>query len=186
MARVKVKSPGAVINSLNEVDSSLAEIAVLKSKVAGRDAKYNEEEQKRREEITKKNEPDNARIEQLELGIQSYCENNRQEFGNKKSIELRHGTVSFRTSPPAVKTLKGFTFAAVISLAKVAKRALIKKFVRTKEELDKEAVLAAFAIVPDKDNAERSVTADELRAIGVEVVKDETFGYECKMAISNN
>lgn len=186
MARVKVKSPGAEINNLNEVDSSLAEIAVLKSKVDGRKAKYNEEEQKRREEVTKKNESDNLRITELELGIQSYCENNRQEFGNKKSIELTHGTVSFRTSTGAVKTLKGFTFASALNLAKVATRDLIKTFVRKKEELDKGAILAAYAFCGDKDNAEKAVSAEELKSIGVEVVKEETFGYECKMAISNN
>lgn len=100
--------------------------------------------------------------------IQSYCEANKELlFVKKKSFETVHGTVGFRTGTPALKTKTGFTWASVLQMAK----ALRPDFVRSKEELDKELILAS--------REEDDVKAD-MAKIGVEVKQDESFFVELK------
>ena len=42
--------------------------------------------------------------------LQSFATENQSElFTKKKSLEMAHGTIGFRTGTPKLKTLKGFT-----------------------------------------------------------------------------
>ncbi len=184
MARTKVESPGVEVDSWDGVDSSLSEIAVLSSKIASQDAKYNEEEQKRRAKVTSEQQPMKERIEELALGVKNFCENNRADFGKAKSKELKHGIVSFRLSPPAVKALKGFTLASALELVKRSAK-WCGVFIRTKEELNKEEILNSVAIAGNIGENDRAITDSELKTLGLQVVQDETFGYDCKLAITN-
>lgn len=184
MGRIKIESPGAAIKSWDEADMALNEIAVLKSKCAAEDAKYNEAEQIRRKKITENQQDAKNRIAELEIGLKDFCENNRQDFGKLKSRELQHGIVSFRQSPPAVKTLKGFTIASAMELVKRSDR-WRGVLIRTKEELNKEEILTRIALEPDDTAA---ISDAELKSVGLQIVRDETFGYDTKLAItvSNN
>lgn len=189
MARTKVESPGVELNSWDAVDEALAEIGVLSSQVAAEEAKYNADEQKRRAVLTEKNQAKTTRIVELELGIKKYAENNRSDFGKSKSRELKHGIINFRLSPPAVKCVKGFTFASALELAKRSPK-WSEAFVRVKEELNKEAILNEVARhdlqAPDADNQPNNgISLSELRMLGLTVTQDETFGYDCKLAITN-
>jgi phage host-nuclease inhibitor protein Gam len=176
MARKQVKTNEIEIHSWEEADAALREIAVLKSRVDARIAVYNEEEQQRRKAVTEANTPDLEKVERFELGLKAFCENNRADFGKLKTREMAHGSVNFRTSPPKVATRKGFTFASVMELVK---RSVWKdEFIRTKEELDKETILIAST------RKESAVSADDLAALGLQIVQDETFGYEVKLAVA--
>lgn len=177
MAREKVKTTGAVLHSWDDVDLALARLAVVKSEKEEQKAKYNAEEQKRREELTLTQQPMETEIVSLELGIQKFCENNRQDFGKAKSRELKHGVVSYRTSTPSVQTKKGFTAASCIELVKVSNYKDL--FIRTKLELNKEAILADYS----KEEPPKVTDAD-LSSLGLQVVQEETFGYDCKLAVS--
>lgn len=100
--------------------------------------------------------------------VQVFATENRDTlFSRKKSLENSHGTLGFRTGTPKIKTRKGFTWGAVLELA----RTIAPGFVRTSEEVAKDRLLA------DRDS-------DEVQAlmprIGVEVVQDETFYIELK------
>ena len=100
--------------------------------------------------------------------IQTYCEENKEVlFVKKRSMETVHGTVGFRTGTPALKTLKGFTWASVLSIAKT----LAPQFIRTKEEFNKELVLA------EKDSDDVKVMMPK---IGIEIKQDEAFFVELK------
>lgn len=97
-------------------------------------------------QITKIREKFQARIEALtaiktekmEL-VQRYAELNRDTlFSKKKSIQMLHSIIGFRTSTPALKTAKGFTWAGVLELL----RAHAPEFIRTKEEPNKDGLLA--------------------------------------------
>lgn len=176
MARKKVVENKAEIHSWDEADATLQRIAVLKSQIEERIAEYNAEEQKRRLIITQLNAPLEAEIAYLESGLKAFCENNRHDFGKLKSKELSHGTVGFRLSPPKVATKKGFTFSSALELIK---RSIWKtEFIRTKEEIDKEAILLAY----NRENA--TLSKEELAELGLEIKQDETFGYELKMAVA--
>lgn len=99
------------------------------------------------------------------------CENKETLFVKKRSMELTHGTVGFRTGTPKLKTRKGFTWPAITNLLKE----FLPAYVRTVEEPAKDKLLA------DRDNEE---VAPLLEKVGVEVVQDETFYIELKKEVN--
>ena len=100
--------------------------------------------------------------------LQAYAMENREElFSKRKSLETTHGTLGFRTGTPALKTLKGFTWESVKNLLKE----FLPDYVRTKEEADKEKLLA--------DREEEKVAA-LFPKVGVKVTQDEAFFVELK------
>lgn len=109
-----------------------------------------------------------ARIDSLTEQVRDWALANPDDFGKKKSIEMTHGTIGFRTGMPKLKTLSGFTFARVLYQLSCVKWG--KTFIRTKEEPDKEAILSAFA--------SKNISASELREIGVRVDQEESFFVE--------
>lgn len=98
---------------------------------------------------------------------QRWAEANPAEFNGRKSIDMMHGVVGFRTGTPKLKLLSGWTWTKVLDVLKLNK---VVEFVRTKEEVDKECILA---------NRE-TISEDTLKRIGVKVVQDESFFVEPK------
>ena len=105
------------------------------------------------------------RITQLQL----FAETNPGLFDKKKSLDMAHGILGFRTGTPKLKTLKGFTWPAVTNMLKQ----FLPAYVRTVDEPAKDKLLA------DRDAPEvnKFFTKD---GIGCEVVQDETFFVELK------
>ncbi len=100
--------------------------------------------------------------------MQAYALENREElFSKRKSMETTHGTMGFRTGTPKLKTLKGFTWGAVVNLLKE----FLPGYVRTSEEANKEKLLA--------DRESEEVTA-LFPKVGITVVQEETFYVEPK------
>jgi len=100
--------------------------------------------------------------------LQAYAMENRDElFSKRKSLETTHGTIGFRTGTPKLKTLKGFTWASVLTMLKE----FLPGYVRTVEEPAKDKLLA------DREDEE---VAALLPKVGVAVVQDETFYVEPK------
>lgn len=78
------------------------------------------------------------KIKQLQEGVQSWCEANRDELtnGNKvKTANFITGEVQWRQRPPSC-SVRGAE-----SVIEALKRLGLGKFVRTKEEVNKEAIL---------------------------------------------
>lgn len=106
-----------------------------------------------------------SEIERLTTIAKTWAENHPEEFGNKKSLEMVQAVVGFRTGTPKLKTLAKWTWDKV-------KTALIERgmgFVRTKTEVDKDALLA-----------KREQLGNELACVGLKVVQDEAFYIEPK------
>lgn len=100
--------------------------------------------------------------------MQAYALENRDElFSKRKSLETTHGTMGFRTGTPKLKTLKGFTWGAVVNMLKE----FLPGYVRTSEEANKEKLLA--------DRESEEVTA-LFPKVGITVVQEETFYVEPK------
>lgn len=99
--------------------------------------------------------------------IQFYAENNRDEFGKKKSMELTHGIIGFRTGTPKLKTRKGYTWASALNLLKE----FLPAYVRTVEEPAKDRLLA------DREVPE---TAALFEKVGIMVDQEEAFYIEPK------
>lgn len=100
--------------------------------------------------------------------LQAYAVENQEElFAKKKSLDMVHGTIGFRTGTPKLKTLKGFTWGAVTNLL----QEFLPGYVRTVTEPAKDKLLA------DRGDEE---TAALFPKVGICVVQDETFYVEPK------
>lgn len=94
-------------------------------------------------------------------------ENQAELFTKKKSLDMTHGTIGFRTGTPKLKTLKGFTWASAVNLVKE----FLPSFIRTSEEVAKDKLLA--------DRDEEGMT-EKMAKCGIQVVQDETFYVDPK------
>lgn len=105
--------------------------------------------------------------------LQAYAESVRdEEFVSKKSQDWGGVILGFRKGTPKTATRKGFTWASVLENLKLRE---LSRFIRTKEEADKDAMLTAVA--NEEDNTE---TLAALYACGVEIKQDESFFVEVK------
>lgn len=111
-------------------------------------------------------ELDKTKTEAFEK-LQHFATNAPELFTQKKSIELTHGKLGFRTGTPSLKTLKGFTWGSALNLVKE----FLPDFVRIKEEVDKEALLS---------KREDGDVASKLSKCGLRVEQAETFFVEPK------
>ena len=63
-------------------------------------------------------------------------------FGKKKSLEMAHGVIGFRTGTPKLKTKKGFTWASALELVKT----FLPGYLRQTVDIAKDRLIA------DRDN----------------------------------
>jgi phage host-nuclease inhibitor protein Gam len=115
------------------------------------------------------------RLAELDDSLQSLFEDmeawaalNPAAFADKRSIDLVHGTLGFRTGNPALKTIKGCKWEHVLDMLKCNKLA---KYVRTVEEPNKDALLA------DRE----AIGAEKLAALGMRVEQAERFYADPKL-----
>jgi phage host-nuclease inhibitor protein Gam len=100
--------------------------------------------------------------------VQAFAVENKDDlFSKKKSMDGAHGTFGFRTGTPKLKTLKGFTWGAVLNLLKE----FLPSYVRVSEEPAKDKLLA---------DREVEDVAENLAKCGISVAQDETFFIELK------
>lgn len=112
--------------------------------------------------------------------LQSFATENQAElFTKKKSLDMAHGTIGFRTGTPKLKTLKGFTWASALQLVKE----FLPGYVRTNEEIAKDKLLAdrdmEYVAVRDHDTVAGPMSS-YMAKCGIQVVQDETFYVEPK------
>ncbi|MDP3143260.1 MAG: host-nuclease inhibitor Gam family protein [Candidatus Omnitrophota bacterium] len=136
--RVVKKTVVAVPKSLDEAAQFLAEIGQEQratNKIqSGLNAKVDELKAKAMVD----DEPHQKKISQLVEGLFAFAEAHRDELtdgGKRKTVELLTGSFAWRMTPPAV------SFRDVKSILKSLKTLKLERFIRTKEEIDKEAML---------------------------------------------
>jgi phage host-nuclease inhibitor protein Gam len=122
-------------------------------------------------EINKVKEKYQADVTELKEGMQepeevlhTFAKEQKSSWGKKKSMELLHVAIGFRTGTPKVVKDRKFTWEAVLELMK--KTTLLKPFIRTTEEINKEAILA------EKDDKILKALKDDCY---IEVDQDEKF-----------
>jgi phage host-nuclease inhibitor protein Gam len=116
-----------------------------------------------------------AAIAERSDALRAWAEAHPEEFPKgRKSIEFLSGTLGFRTGTPKLALLsRAFTWDKVRDL--VAQ--IMPHYIRTKLEVDKEAMLADYGVSEDK-----GVTADKFKRAGVKVTQDEAFFIEPKLS----
>jgi phage host-nuclease inhibitor protein Gam len=137
--------------------------AQIQQITAKMDAQITKIREKHQEELAKLSEICEECVDKL----QAYATENKDEFVSKKSMEMVHGVIGFRKATPSLKTGKGFTWASVTNLIKE----FLPAYIRTKEEPNKEALLA------DREDPAVSAMFDKC---GIYVEQAETFFVECK------
>lgn len=114
--------------------------------------------------------------------LQAFAIENQSElFSKKKSLEMAHGTIGFRTGTPKLKTMKGFTWEAAKTLVKK----FLPDYIRTSEEIAKDKLLADRELEEvefvDSDITKRNMPMSQaMSECGILVVQDETFYVEPK------
>ncbi len=116
--------------------------------------------------------------------LQAFAVENQAElFTKKKSLDMAHGTIGFRTGTHKLKTLRGFTWASALQLVR---KFLPIDYIRRTEEIAKDRLLAdrdqeQVPVFDQPDGNERIVNMREAMAVcGIQVVQDETFYVEPK------
>lgn len=107
-------------------------------------------------------------ISELLDQVEAWAVANPGEFPPKKSLELTHATIGFRTGMPRLKPIKRTSWERILDLIKAESR--LRKYVRTKEEVDREGLIA------DRD----ALGPETLETIALKVVQDETFFIDPK------
>ena len=152
----------------DEAEKAFAEFAAADAKVCSITAKMDLEMTKIREKYADQLAELNEVKEKNFDIVQTYATENKEElFQKRKSVESAHGVFGFRTGTPKLKTLKGFTWGAVLNLCKE----YLPDYVRATYEVAKDRLLA------DRDNEDVN---QHFEKVGVMVAQDETFYMEPK------
>ena len=137
MKRIKAKSVRKLERP--DVETRFGELAALTverdQKLADLDAEIVRLRQEREGEIALIE----ARIGEAFAELHAWAEAHPEEFKDRRSIEMVHGVLGFRTGNPTLKCLKGTTWEKV--LERLNDLGLIP-YIRTRHEPDKEKLLA--------------------------------------------
>ncbi len=156
-------------NNWDEVDKALEEIAIIDETNNKKMADYRKKEQERWSKITKEQQPSLDRKKELEQSLEEFAWLHKEELGEHKSKQLNHGKIFFRSTPPAVNTITGFTWEKVFRLIKNSKK-WAERFIKIKEDIDK--------IEIKKASGHGDISNKELTALGITIETSEKFGYE--------
>lgn len=153
----------STIQDWTEADKTLKLIGVIDQKLKAETSEMNQ----KITSVQEKHQPTidslNAEKIGLERNLQLFCEERKDEFGDKKSKELSFGTVAFRLGTGALKTLKGFTWESVKLL--VEKSAKFREYIITTTKIN-------------KDGLKTDLKEGELAKIGCYIAQEENFYYE--------
>ncbi len=159
-----------VIETVEEVDQKLLDLGGLKVHISKAEANMNAKMQALRQKFDEETQDDRAKAEFIEKEIEQYCIINHAKFDRQRTIELTHGSIGFRTNPPKVNQLnKKYSVQTSLELIK---RIFTGKYLRTKEEIDKEAILT--------DYATKAITDEQIAGVGLRIDQGEKFFCEPK------
>lgn len=159
--RIKPMPVVPIINTVEEADATLAEIASRKRQISLFEISLKEEVDRLKAECSAQCAPLKQDIEVREQALVQFALAKKEElFKGKKSRDLTFGTIGFRLSS-SLKTARKMTWDRVLGILK--DRGLTQ-CIRTKEEVDKEAL--------------RTMSADALAEVGCKLIQEDTFYYE--------
>jgi phage host-nuclease inhibitor protein Gam len=108
----------------------------------------------------------NNYVDEAVILLKHWADKNSSLFAVKKSIDLTHAVIGFRTGMPRLKLKAKLTWDKALEAIKKVSGAV---YVRIEEVLDKAALLS------DRDKPATKLLMDN---VGIKVVQDETFFIE--------
>jgi phage host-nuclease inhibitor protein Gam len=141
MNSVRIKQPASAWPVPQTREAAIEAIAEIGRRQRERDriqAAMNDELAGIKQRYEEQAAPHNDAIAQLSRGVRTWCEANRDALtgGKSKSASLPSGDVKWRMRPPKV------VLRAVDSVIEALKQLGLGRFVRVREEVNKEAILA--------------------------------------------
>lgn len=154
-----------IIQSFEDVDQKLLELSRHESFIAKKEASMNEKINNIKAKFDEETSDARAQKQLIESEVHSYCIQNKHEFAKQRSKKLIHGSIGFRVNPPKVNQLsRKFTIATTLGFLK---KLFDGKYIRLKEEIDKDSILG--------DYAAEKIDDSKLASVGLRVDQDETF-----------
>lgn len=108
-----------------------------------------------------------GQLESMFGDLEAWAMLNPGEFVSKRSLELVHGVLGFRTGNPTLKCVKGVKWDHVLDMLMCNRMA---NYIRTTSEVNKDSVIA------DREK----IGADRLQALGMRVEQADRFYVELK------
>lgn len=138
--KTRLKQPAltAVPQTHDDCAADINKIGRLNREITVTQAAMNDEIAAVTDRYTAEFTPLQEQIKSLSAGVQSFCETNRDELtlnGKVKTGQFITGTVQWRQKPPSVAA------RGVEAVIEALKQFGLSRFVRVKEELNKEAIL---------------------------------------------
>lgn len=161
---------GIPVKSWEEVDKLLLEYAKLESFLTETEADLNRKLQSVRDEFAKVTANQAARYNQIQNDIQQFALSQKHEFEKSRCKEFPYAKIGFRYGKQQVATLnRKYNWDIVI---KLVKQVFGKAYIRLKEELNKEQILA--------DYTKNKITDKDVAACGMKIEQKENFYIELK------
>ena len=151
-----------------DIEALMAEVARADASVRQLTAKMDAEMTKVREKYAQALELERSRRQGAEELLESWAELHKEAFGARRSMKLTHGVMGWRLGTPALKLRS--RIKSDMAFEKVKR--FYPEYIRTKEEVNKEAILAAYA--------GKQMDDDTLAACGYQVRQEERFYVEPK------
>ena len=154
-----------IIQSFEDIDAKLLELSRHESFIAKKEASMNEKINNIKAKFDEETADARAQKQLVESEVHSFCLQNKHEFAKQRSKKLIHGSIGFRVNPPKVNQLsRKFTIATTLGFLK---KLFDGKYIRLKEEIDKDSILGDYAAGKIDDS--------KLASVGLRVDQDETF-----------
>lgn len=137
--RIKAQAAVAIPQTRDAVTAAIREMGEHQRQLSRIEADMNDALAKVREVYEQQAQPLREQITALQTGVQTWCEANRTELtqgGKVKTAAFASGEIQWRLRPPSV-AVRGAD-AVLDTLARLG----LNRFIRTKEEVNKEAILA--------------------------------------------
>ncbi len=150
------------VTSLDEADECLSLIVQAATEIKRIEAERDEKIIKARNEVAEDLVDLRLEIEQHEIALQDFGDNNKELFKEPRSHDLTFGTIGFHKGTK-LETLKKWTWKKVlVKLLKLKKRSAL----RFKPEVNKEKL--------------KTWDDEQLKKIGVGKVEEDHFSYSLK------
>lgn len=136
--RIKSAAVAYVPQNRNAVITDIKRIGDLQREASRLETEMNDAIAEIAEKFAARIAPIKTDIETLSKGVQGWCEANRDELtngGKVKTANLVTGDVSWRVRPPSV-SIRGMD-----AVMETLERLGLQRFIRTKQEINKEAIL---------------------------------------------
>ena len=158
------------LTNVKEVETAIYKMAEARAVIAAHEAEMNKQINRLKEEFDKKTARQRGIIDNILPDVEAFCIKNKLLFQKTKSLDFPSGKVGFRITPPKVSLLnRKYNLKTALELIK---RLFDGNYVRVKEEIDKDGILA--------DYSGKRLTDDQLAGVGLKIDQDENFFVDLK------